>query len=130
MNTKTLTIGLLAAAAACATSASARQEEREDPRVTKALAGKIAGKPQSCLSLRTAGSSRTFNGAVLYRVNRNLTWRNDMNGCPSLNNDRIQIVRVFGSQLCRGDIVSFADRGTGAQFGSCAIGDFVPYRTP
>jgi len=130
MTMRSLSIGLLLIATACATTASAR-DEAEDPAVTKALAGKTPGKPQSCLPIRASGSSQTFNGTVLYRVSRNLTYRNDMGGrCTGLGFDRIAIVQIYGSsQLCRGDIVTFGDRQTGAQFAGCAFGDFVPYRT-
>ena len=116
-------------AGGCATT-SAMREARVDPEVEKALAGRIAGKPQQCLRLSDAQESHSYDGAILYRVSRNLTFRNDMNGCPVLGDDRIPVVRVFNSEICRGDIVNFADRVTGAEYGGCTFGDFVPYRKP
>jgi hypothetical protein len=113
----------------CATM-TATTERGEDPAVTKALAGKVAGTPKSCLSLRDATNSASYEGTMLYRASRTLTWRNDMNGCPSLGNDRIPVLRVYSSEVCRGDIVTFADRVTGNTTGACTFGDFVPYRTP
>lgn len=113
--------------AGCATTGSIA-EIREDPGVTKALAGRTPGEPRTCLSLSDTQNSSTYRGTILYRVNRNLTYRNDMNGCTSLTDDRIPIVEVRGSQICRGDIVTLADRATGGQWGACSFGDFVPYR--
>ncbi len=125
---KTMT-ALAAAAllAGCATT-GAVADRPEDPKVTKALAGKTPGEPRDCLSLVDSRASSTYDGTILYRVSRNLTYRNDMNGCPSLGWDRIPVVEVRGSQICRGDIVRLADRTTGATWGACTFGDFVPYR--
>jgi hypothetical protein len=123
-----LTIALATLLTGCATTGQ-MAEVREDPGVTKALAGKVAGEPRDCLSLVDARSSATYEGTILYRVSRNLTWRNDMNGCSSLRDDRIPVVEVRGSQICRGDIVRLADRTTGAEWGACTFGNFVPYRT-
>ncbi len=128
MTMKLLSLSLFALAG-CATM-TATSERGEDPDVTKALAGKIAGEPRQCLSLQDAQNSSNYEGAMLYRISRSLTWRNDMNGCSSLGRDRIPIIRVYTSEICRGDIVTFADRASGAQFGACTFGDFVPYRTP
>ncbi len=113
----------------CATT-SAVSEAREDPDVTKALAGKVAGKPQACLPLTEADASSTYRGTILYRTSRTLTWRNDLNGCMALRADDIPVTRVYGSQICRGDLVTFVDRISGFQGGACSYGDFVPYRTP
>lgn len=124
------TLSTLATAAlltGCATTGTVA-EIQEDPKVTKALAGKVAGEPRDCLSLVDARSSSTYRGTILYRVNRKLIYRNDMNGCLIGNDDRIPVIEVRGSQICRGDIVRFADRTTGAQWGACSFGSFVPYR--
>jgi len=114
--------------AGCATTGS-MAEIQEDPGVTKALAGRTAGEPRACLSLTDTQNSSTYRGTILYRVSGKLTYRNDMNGCLILNDDRIPIVEVRGSQICRGDIMRLADRASGAQWGACTFGDFVPYRT-
>jgi hypothetical protein len=38
------------------------------------------------------------------------------------------VTRQFGSQMCRGDIARSADLVAGFQTGSCALGEFIPYR--
>jgi hypothetical protein len=124
-----ITLGGAALLAGCATTGAAA-DRPEDPEVTKALAGKVAGEPRDCLSLVDARSSSTYEGTVLYRVSSKLTYRNDMNGCPSLRDDRIPVLDVRGSQICRGDIMRLADRYSGGIWGACSFGKFVPYRTP
>ncbi|CAN5235843.1 hypothetical protein BH09PSE3_BH09PSE3_12880 [soil metagenome] len=129
MNMRILPTTLLLLVSACATTASAR-DETPDPAMTKALAGKIAGKPRSCISWNEAQSSTTYRDAILYRVNSKLTYVNDLGKCPFLRNDNILVTRTVGSQLCRGDIVNMVDRGGGFPTGSCSFSDFVPYQSP
>jgi hypothetical protein len=97
----------------------------------KELEGKVAGKPQSCINLRDAYSTQQVGDkTILYKVNRKLVYRNDpQGGCTALGRDRALVTRLFSSQLCRGDIVTPTDFTTGFSGGSCALGDFVPYRS-
>jgi hypothetical protein len=127
MIVRTIALGTAALLASCATTGQIA-EVQEDPAIAKALAGRTAGEPRDCLSLTDTQNSSTYRGTILYRVNSKLTYRNDMNGCPSLTDDRIPVIEVRGSQICRGDIVRLADRMSGAQWGACTFGKFVPYR--
>ena len=49
-------------------------------------------------------------------------------GCPSLDGGRFLITRSPTGNLCAGDIVSVREPGPGPDVGSCALGDFTPYR--
>lgn len=113
----------------CATAGFAR-DSTPDPKLAKALAGKVAGKPRTCLSTSDARSSTTYRDAILYRVNSKLTYVNDLGKCPFLRDDNILVTRVYGSQICRGDIVNMVSRAGGFPMGSCVFSDFVPYRSP
>jgi hypothetical protein len=112
-----------------ATTALAR-DEGSDAAFEKALVGKVAGKPRSCISLSEARSSTTFRHAIVYRVNGKLSYVNDLGKCPFLRSDNILVTNVHGSQLCRGDIVSMVDRSSSFPAGSCSFGDFIPYEAP
>ncbi len=114
----------LAAIALLATGAS-----RPSP-ADRLLDGKTAGKPVSCLPTRGTPSSTASDGAVVFRINSKLAYRNAMNGCR-VRDDDILITRLYGSdRLCRGDIVQMVDRTSRIHSGSCAFGDFIPFRTP
>ena len=123
---KLLAIAPLAlAATGCATM-------REEPphanvALEKALAGKVAGTPRDCLSLIDTRDSQTYDGTIVYRINRNLSYVNDLNGCTSLGWSSIPVFDIHGSQICRGDIVRIVDRDGGGPRGSCSVGQFVPY---
>jgi hypothetical protein len=122
---------LLAGCAGGAYASSEREAASEAVKLERALAGKVAGKPQSCISLRDINGPESIGeNTLLFRVNRKLTYRTETRGsCRRVGNDRALITQIYGSsQLCRGDIAQSADLTVGATFGSCAMGDFVPYR--
>ncbi|AYJ86303.1 hypothetical protein D3Y57_10435 [Sphingomonas paeninsulae] len=119
---------ILLAASACATTVAAR-DEGPDTAFAKAIAGKIAGKPRSCISVTDTRDSTTFRNAIVYRVNSKLSYVNDLGKCPFLRSDYILVTNVRGSQICRGEIVNMVDRGSGFPSGSCSYGDFIPYQT-
>jgi hypothetical protein len=118
----------------CAMSTNAAYAERQTAayaaEMDKALSGKVAGKPQSCINLRDASSTQQVGDkTILYSVNRKLTYRNDpYGGCPGLGRDYTLVTHTWGSELCRGDVVTPIDLTSGFQAGACVLSDFVPYR--
>ena len=86
----------------------------------------------SCIS-RVPQTNLTVisNNVLLYRVSRKLVYKNELIGsCNGLTRGDIMIVRSFGSQMCRGDFTTTASPVSGMTSGACALGDFIPYRTP
>lgn len=115
----------LAAIAVLAIGASSRPYPAD-----RMLDGKTAGAPVSCLPTHGTPSSVASDGALVFRVNAKLAYRNDMNGCR-VRDDDILITNLYGNpRLCRGDIARLVDRASRLHSGSCAFGEFVPYRTP
>jgi hypothetical protein len=114
----------------CATTSQTAQGP--DPKLTAALDGKVAGKSQSCIPLDEASGNEIFRDAILYRTGRNKYWLADAPGCGSARgaNDYILVQNVFGSQLCRGDLIRLVDRTSGFQGGACSVRSFTPYAKP
>jgi hypothetical protein len=125
---------LLPLLASCAMSSNPAYLEAQtaayNAELGKALAGKSAGKPQSCIRLRDSRSTqRIGDRTIMYEVSRRLTYRNDpLGGCSGLSSHTTLVTRTWNDELCRGDIVTPVDLGTGSQSGSCMLGDFIPYR--
>jgi hypothetical protein len=124
---------LLIAFAACANGSTREQklDAQEAKALAKALEGKVAGKPVSCVSIRS-GSNLTAVGdnTLVYRINKNLTYRNDLRGsCFGLRHGDALVMQVWGSQYCRGDFAHAVDLMSGMRGGSCSLGEFVPYTT-
>lgn len=118
-------------------SSSSREARwaKEDARLEKALAGKTPGTPVSCIRLRDTRGTESFDNdknTLLFKVSRKLVYRTDTNGgCRRVGTGGDALItRSFnGGQLCRGDIAQSADlTGHGFPTGSCAMGEFVPYR--
>ena len=128
---KFVLLPVLAALTSCATAEppvqrSAKMQETYD----KLIAGKVAGRPDSCLPLvRTHDMVAIDEQTLAFRDGRT-TWVTNMQGsCSGLNRVGHAIVnRTFGAQLCSGEIARVVDTNSGITVGSCAYGDFVPYR--
>lgn len=94
-----------------------------------ALAGRVAGPPQSCLPSfgGNTGGDIFDSGQILFRGRGGTVYLNTPEQCPVLRSDRTIVTRSPSGQLCRGDIFEVRDRISPAAYGSCALGDFVPY---
>lgn len=131
---RALLIVLPIALTACATSSMAEDQppqlnEKQKAALDKALAGKVAGKPQSCLNLAQRADLQVISDEVLlYKTGRTVYYNRVIGSCNGLGFGRTLVTSVFGGQLCRGDIARVADLQAGMITGSCALGDFVPYK--
>ena len=96
----------------------------------KLLAGKVPGKAESCLPLQRSNDMVVVDDdTILYRDGRTTYVNKPLGGCNNLGNGSYALVtHSQGSQLCRGDIAQVRDLTAGITVGSCALGDFVPYR--
>jgi hypothetical protein len=106
--------------------------ERQAKELGKALDGKAAGEPVTCVSmmLGTNGPRAVTDEMLLYRVNRDLVYRNDLSGaCTGISRGSTLVLKPTNNQYCRGDIAYSVDLTTGMRGGSCVLGSFVPYRT-
>jgi hypothetical protein len=105
--------------------------EKQTERLDRELAGKVAGTPLNCISdFQTTNMIRISDEILLYRVSRNLVYKNNLrSSCRGLARDNdIVVSEQFGSQKCRGDILKLVDRTSGIPGPVCSLGEFVPYR--
>lgn len=105
--------------------------DKQAQTLNKQLEGKVAGKPQNCISDFNADNMiRVSDDILLYRVSGNLVYRNNLRySCPGLARDSdIVVTEQFGSQKCRGDLLKLVDRTSGIQGPVCSLGEFIPYR--
>lgn len=131
-----LRISLLAAALGAASLLSSTAPARQDgphpsaEKVAKALAGRTAGAPVSCISDR-ARMQIVDDWTILYRDRNIIYVQRPRGGCHGLSNNMSLIRNQFvTTRLCRGDINQLVDVRTGFGTGACVFSDFVPYRKP
>ncbi|MDQ8756992.1 hypothetical protein RCO27_12210 [Sphingosinicella sp. LHD-64] len=122
----TLGLALLAVGSA---GAEGGQSSPEVDKAAEALAGRTAGTPVSCVNLRDLRGNRSIgDGAILFEGAGNIAYVNrPAGGCPDLGAGRTLVTRTPSGQLCRGDIARVVDLTSGVEYGSCGLGDFVPY---
>ena len=124
---------LLIAAALVGTSAAAiaatPDNSKNEAKLTAALAGRVAGKPVDCISLRDIRSSQIIdNTAIVYDTGGGRLFVNrPRGGAESLDSDDILVTKTYGSELCSLDTINLIDRGSRMQSGFVGLGQFVPY---
>ncbi len=125
-------IMLLAPLALVACATTADSTAASDAELARALEGRVAGPPQRCLDdFRRTNPQIIGDRTLLYRESGRRIWVNTLpEACPGLSSDRIPVFKIYGSQVCKGDIFETIDRSAGFRGGSCRLGDFVPYEKP
>ena len=121
--------------AACSTAPQPvmRSAEKQAEYV-QLLEGKVAGAPINCLPSYNADDMRVIDdNTVVFRQGGNRAYVAHLEGgCPNLGRGGYAMVtRQFGSgALCRGQIATVVDTGSGMTVGSCVFGGFTPYSRP
>jgi hypothetical protein len=102
---------------------------RDDP-VGKELAGRVAGKPVTCITASTtSGPIILDNRTIMYRegAGRRI-WINRPRGqCAGLRQPATLIVQLFGSNVCRNDRFQVLEWGSSIPSAPCFFDDFTPY---
>ena len=134
-------ISFAAAAALSGLAVVGAQAQREPARGSVAgkaaaeydrlLAGKTPGKPETCIDTRFNNPRLTaYDGKLIYRVSSKLVYVTDTGGgCSNVARGDTLVTRQFQGRLCRGDIAQTVNLPIGMPTGSCAMGDFIPYRS-
>lgn len=125
--------GLALLAGIAATGAIAAADRQLDAKAQakfdKAVAGLTPGKPMSCLHERIPTSLTAAGNKLIYRASARLVYVNETTGgCENVARGDTLITKSFGGGLCHGDIAQTVDLPARIPTGSCALGDFTPYR--
>ncbi len=123
-------LACVAASLAVSTGAHAAGESataKGEARLAKMLEGRVAGEPQSCISAMISDRLQVIDRtAVVYDAGKTLYVARPQSP-SSLDADDILVIKRFGSQLCKQDIIQTIDRTSGFMTGVLFLGDFVPY---
>jgi hypothetical protein len=122
-----IALALTVASAAPGTAQHSDAQQRQEDRLSRALAGLTPGAPLHCIPQRGVTSVKAYGNRIVYTWGRNRKWVNDTRGGCSRLDDDIIVTRTMGSQYCSGDTVETRDRGGGMTTGFCTLGKFVPY---
>jgi hypothetical protein len=108
---------------------SAAPRLTSEERLARALEGRVAGEPVSCIQLRNVRSSQIIDDtAILYDSGSTIYVNHPRAGRESLDRWDVLVTRTHSSQLCSIDVVHLYDSASRFQTGTVFLGDFVPYR--
>lgn len=133
MKTTIKTIALAAAAGSMLAGpiAEAKPRQTGEEKLAKMLEGRVAGKPQSCITTFDQNALRIIDKTALVYRTAKTVWVSRPEDPSSLDdNDILVIRRTSGSQLCKLDMIHTIDRVGGFYTGNVLLGDFVPYTKP
>ena len=120
-----LSVLALVLVAAGATAADSNKD------LDKELAGRVAGAPTDCIDQSFAEGPQIIDErTILYRTGRHVYVNTLEHACPSLDWDKVLIVELHGSQICRNDHFRVLARGTTIPGPICLFSKFVPYDKP
>ncbi|WP_164115251.1 hypothetical protein [Sphingorhabdus sp. Alg239-R122] len=102
--------------------------EKQQVKLDKKLAGRVAGEPVSCIQRsRVRNFTAISDDVLLYEVGDTVYVNQPYGGCPGVTRDTL-VTRATTNRLCSGDIARVTDLQIGIDVGSCAFSEFVPYR--
>lgn len=117
------------AALALVASIGAAAPAKDD--VAKALAGRVPGKAENCITLsRVDGPQIVDAETILYRQSGRRVWRTGPVGHCSLRPLDTLVVEVWGGQLCRNDRFRVITPGLSIPSAYCRFDSFTPYDKP
>jgi hypothetical protein len=129
-----LALVLLAAGlASCAAPQPYRQSPQAQQQLNLLLAGKVPGRPVSCLPNYNANDMQVIDGRnVAFKLGSRTVYMMHLSaGCELLGNGGYALLtKQFGGMgMCQGDIARVFDTTSRFTIGSCAIERIVPFTT-
>jgi hypothetical protein len=122
------TLGLICVVA-LAGCAATTEESAEESSATS-VPGEAIGKAVPCLNTRLIESVDSPNENVaIIKLRGGKLYRSELpGGCPALKREAFSHRTTQGTQICSGEIITLFDPVSGASYGSCTFGPFVPIR--
>lgn len=118
----------VSAALFAAPAVQAKPRLTPEQRLDKILAGRVAGKPVSCISNFDSRDVQVIDKTAIVYDSGSVIYVNRTSNPKSLRSDDIMVTKLWGNQLCRLDTVHMHERSGGFWNGFVGLEDFVPYR--
>ncbi len=122
-----LALGTTGAAVAQNDSGEAAAPSRGEAQLAKMLEGRVAGKPQSCISAQISNRLQIIDRTAVVYDGGGTVYVARPRDPRSLDTNDILVINRFGSELCKQDVIRTVDRTSGFMTGVVFLDDFVPY---
>ena len=95
------------------------------------LAGRVAGKPQSCVPSSPVANLHAIDASTLAYAYGSTIYANHLGApCPALSKFNTLIIEVQTDRYCRGDRVRGLEPGAIIAGPRCILGEWIPYNMP
>lgn len=110
-------------------SVDARPNVSGEEELSKLLAGRVAGRPQNCITTFPSSEIRAIDRTAYVFGHGRTIYVNRTQDPDTIDDDHVLVIRRFGSgtQLCSTDIITTLDRSSHIYSGNVSLGEFVPY---
>ena len=122
-----LSLAAVASLALIAGPSVAGERLTGEEKLARLLEGRVAGEPRNCINTRINSESQVIDGTALVYGRGRTIWVNVPANARDLDDNDALLVRQYGANLCRQDIVTTFDTLGGFYTGNVFLGDFVPY---
>ena len=131
-----MSIRILCAAAVCALFVAAgpgalaqgARAPKAERKLAEALSGRTAGEPVACIR-ENARMTVIDDSTILFRDRGVVYLQQPQGACRGLSRGMSLVRNTTGaSRMCRGDLNSVVDIGSGYGTEACVFNDFVPYQ--
>ena len=128
MTFKSLIPAALAVAALASTAPVAAAHEKGEAKLARIIDGRVAGEPVRCLDSSQRRNIEVVDRTALVFKDGDTLYVSRPAGVNFLTWSDVPVFEIWGSQLCKMDIVHLQDRSTGIGGPSLSMGEFIPYR--
>ena len=98
-------------------------------RVSREIAGRIAGPAQACIDAAPNQNLRALDAATVAYDEGPVVWLNRLSSaCPGIQPGYTVVTDTNTGQFCRGDHVRGLDQGPLIPGPTCFLGGWTPYR--
>jgi len=102
-----------------------------DGSLSRQLAGRVAGPPQTCVVTVSSGALTAVDASTLAYHSESTIFLNHPDApCPAIAPLSTLIVDAAPGRYCRGDRVRGVEFGGGIPGPVCILGDWIAYRKP
>lgn len=118
----------LAVTALAAAIPAAAANEKGEAKLAKLIDGRVAGDPVRCLDSSQRRNLEVIDRTALVFKDGDTYYVNRPAGVDFLTWSDVPVFEIWGSQLCKMDIVHLHDRSSGLSGPALSMGEFVPYK--
>lgn len=121
------TLAVIAAAAGLVAAPIEAGRLSGEERLAKLLDGRSAGSPKDCIFTSATRPLTVIDKTAIVYQQGGRVWVNRTAHPEDLDDDDVLVIRRYGSNLCRTDIITQVDRLSGMFTGAVFLTEFVPY---